>query len=138
MKTKKSAVKKWKNSKKEKIDCSVPHMFREESLSASDIKKLKKISDLKNLGPMAEKHFEKAGIKSPKDFINLGWKKSWEKLARSNINHSHTVYGYSLLGALKNIDWLAISAEEKEEAKRFAKELRSKFKSKQSKKRNAI
>jgi hypothetical protein len=101
-----------------------PQMFSDEPLNTIE---LKKISDFKNLGTESEKQFAKAGIKTPQKFIQLGWKKAWTLLAQNNPKSSHTLYGYALIGALKNLGWLAISDSDKAEAKAFSKELSLKF-----------
>lgn len=124
---KKKKITKIKKNKKpqEKIDTRIPQMFRDESFE-DRLAQAKKISDLKNLGPATEKHFTKAGIKTVNQFVKLGWKKTFKKLVEVNPKNRHTLFAYALIGALKNIDWNGISAEDKNEAKIFSASLKKK------------
>ncbi len=100
------------------IDTRTPRMFSDEP--AEDVfKKAKKISDLKNLGPKAEESFRVAGIKTVPQFLKLGWKRTMEKLVKSDPDNRHSVFAYAIIGALTNKDWNAISEREKEEARKF-------------------
>lgn len=127
--------KKNKSDKKEKIepvsahDMRTPRMFRDESLE-DNLHKIKTIQDFKNFGPATEKVFIKAQIKTPAQFIKLGWKKAFAKLCKSNPKNNHSLFAYALIGALENKEWNAISEDLKKEAQVFAKELREKEKSK--------
>ncbi|WP_413290835.1 TfoX/Sxy family DNA transformation protein [Bdellovibrio sp. HCB337] len=105
-----------------KIDTRTPRMFSDEP--AEDVfKKAKKISDLKNLGPQTERAFHKAGIKTVPQFLKLGWKKTMQKLVKSDPKSRHSVFAYALIGALTNKEWNAISESEKEEARNFVRSL---------------
>lgn len=116
-----------------KIDTRTPRMFSDEP--AEDVfKKAKKISDFKNLGPESEKGFHKAGITTAQQFIKLGWKKTMEKLVKSNPKSRHSMYAYALIGALTNKDWNAITDAEKEEARNFVRSMPRDFGKKASKK----
>jgi predicted flap endonuclease-1-like 5' DNA nuclease len=123
-KTKKGTSKKAssKKDKPEKIDTRTPRMFSDEPAAVALVK-AKNISDLKNLGPMAEKEFHKAGIKTAQAFMKLGWKKAMVKLIKANPKNRHSMFAYALIGALENKDWGAISAQEKEEARNFVRSL---------------
>lgn len=103
-----------------------PQMFRDIPLSATKQEKLKSIADFKNLGPASDKEFKKAGIKTPQQFIKLGWKKAFAKLCAVNPKNNHSIFAYALIGALENKEWHAISQDLKNEAQAYAKELRSK------------
>lgn len=107
------------------IDTRRPQMFRDEP-AVDHLAKAKKISDLKNLGPESEKAFAKAGIKTASQFIKLGWKKTLQKLVKSNPKHRHSLYAYALIGALSNTDWSRISEQEKLEAREFTRSLKKK------------
>ena len=120
-------LKKTEMKSSEKINMKVPQMFRDEPLSTEKAATFKKISDFKNLGPESEKHFKAAGIKSPHQFIQLGWQKTWFKLAQNNKKHAHTLYGYALIAALQNKDWGALTENEKQQAKDYAKEIKLKL-----------
>lgn len=114
------------------IDTRRPRMFSDEP-AEEKIQKVKKISDFKNLGPEAEKTFAKAGIKTPQVMIKLGWKKTMEKLCKSNPKNNHSIMAYAVIGALKNQMWNLISESEKLEAREFMKALRDRQAKKTSK-----
>lgn len=109
----------------EKIDTRRPRMFSDEPIQET-LLKAKKISDLKNLGPSTEAIFLKAGIKSVKQFVRLGWKKSMEKLIKSNPKNRHSLFAYALIGALKNQQWNGISEQDKQEAREFCASFKKK------------
>lgn len=111
-----------------KLDLKTPSMFRDESPELA-LSSAKKISDLKNLGPMAEVQFKQAKIKSVKEFVTLGWKGAMQKLVKANPKHRHSIYAYALIGALKNIEWNAISDQDKQEAREFVASLKKSSKS---------
>lgn len=117
--------KKLVSTKMEKVDTRRPRMFSDENIGV-DFDQLSKISDLKNLGPAAEKEFLKVGIKTPTQFHKLGWEKAFAKLSKANPKNAHAVFAYALIGALKNQDWFRLSAEEKKSAQALAQKLRSK------------
>jgi len=111
--------------REEKIDCRRPRMFSDDDV-ALDFAKLKNISDLKNLGPSSEKEFHQAGIRTPRQFQKLGWKKALQKLVKVNPKNAHAVYAYALIGALSNKEWFRLSVSEKEGAQAFTRKLRKK------------
>lgn len=123
-----------KNSQKPRkptsqLDLKTPSIFRDESPELA-IKQAKKISDLKNLGPMTEQNFKQAKIGSVGAFVKMGWKAAMVKLVKSNPKHRHSIYAYALIGALKNIEWNAISEMDKQEAREFVASLKKKSASK--------
>lgn len=132
----KKATGKIKKNKSEKIepvsaqDMRKPRMFRDETLTES-LHKIKTLKDFKNFGTVTEKIFIQAKIKTPAQFMKLGWKKTFAKLCSINPKHNHSMFAYAIIGALENKEWNAISDELKIEAQSFAKELRDKAKSKQ-------
>ncbi|WP_373999301.1 TfoX/Sxy family DNA transformation protein [Bdellovibrio bacteriovorus] len=111
----------------DKMDTTRPRMFTDEP-AETVLKRAKKISDLKNLGAESEKHFHKAGIKTPQQFIKLGWKKTLLKLIAMNPKHRHSIYAYALIGALTNTEFNLISQAEKDEARSFVQGLAKKEK----------
>lgn len=113
--------------KLEKIDTRKPRMFSDEP-AEEKLMKVKKISDLKNLGPATEKLFHKAGIKTVQQFVKLGWKKTLVKLVKSDQRNRHSMFTYAIIGALKNKDWNQISELEKQEAREFTQSLKPKKK----------
>jgi hypothetical protein len=102
---------------------SKPQMFSDEPAEAI-FKKAKNITDFKNFGPEMEKVFFKAGIKNPAQFIKLGWKKTMVQLCKASPKHNHSLVAYSVIGALKNKMWNAISEDDKLQARAFMKSLR--------------
>lgn len=119
-KSKKKAPKEDENL--DKIDTRRPRMFSDEP-AENVFQKAKKISDLKNLGPKAEQSFHRAGIKTVPQFVKLGWKKTMQKLVKSDPDNRHSIFAYAIIGALTNKDWNAISEAEKEEARTFVRAL---------------
>lgn len=115
-----------------KMDTRMPRMFSDEPAEEA-LSKAVKISDLKNLGTSAEKDFQSAGIKTPKQFIALGWQKTLLKLAKVNKKNLHTIYAYALIGALTNKEFSQISEDEKQQAKDFTKSIREANKVKEKK-----
>ncbi|MNK12057.1 hypothetical protein D3C87_301130 [compost metagenome] len=115
-----------------KIDTRRPRMFSDEPAEAI-LSTAQKITDFKNLGAVAEAQFHKAGIKTAQQFIKLGWKKTILKLIKVNPKNRHTMYAYTLIGALTNKEWNLISEQEKQEAREYMKSLAPK-KEKKSKK----
>jgi hypothetical protein len=123
-KSKKGAAKK-KTAKEEpigKIDTRKPRMFSDEPAEVR-LQTAEKISDLKNLGAVAERSFQKAGIKTAQQFIKLGWKKALLKLVAVDPKNRHSIFAYVLIGALTNKEWSRISEDEKQEARDFVKSL---------------
>lgn len=107
-----------------------PQIFSDQDYDLSQLKHFKKISDFKNLGAESVRTFEKVGIMNGAQFVQLGWKKTWEKLALLNYKNTHTLFGYAIIGALENKSWLELTVEQKNEASEFAKKLRLKLKPK--------
>lgn len=102
---------------------SVPMMFRDEPAEVR-FKEAKTIADLKNFGPMTTKTFLKAGIKTPQQFRKVGWKSAMKKLVAINPKNRHSLFAYAMIGALKNIEWNAISEADKLEAREFCASLK--------------
>lgn len=109
-----------------KIDTRRPRMFADEP-AAARVRSAKKISDLRNLGPVSEQGFRAAGIRTVDQFVKLGWQKAMAKLVRHNPKSCHSLYAYALIGALKNQDWNRISEEDKAAARKHCAELRKKI-----------
>lgn len=105
-----------------KLDTRRPRMFSDEPAEAK-LRTSEKLSDLKNIGTELEKKLQNAGIKTVQKFVDLGWKKSWIKLVHLDSKHRHSLYAYTLIGALTNREWNRITDEEKNEARAFAKTL---------------
>ncbi|MES2802050.1 MAG: TfoX/Sxy family DNA transformation protein [Bdellovibrionota bacterium] len=126
-KAEKKSNKPVKIEKVSSTDMRKPRMFRDETIEEKK-DKIKLISDFKNLGPATVMTFAKAGIKTPAQFMKLGWKKTFQKLCEVNPKNNHSVFAYALIGALENTEWHAISQDDKNQAQAFAKILRDKTK----------
>jgi len=100
-----------------------PQMFRDHP-EEKKLSKAKRISDLKNLGPVMESAFLAAGIKTPKQMIKMGWKSVMKKLCLHNPKNHHSILAYAVIGALKDEVWNRISDEDKRHAREFMKSLR--------------
>ena len=111
------------------MDTRRPRMFSDEPVALT-LQNAVRISDLKNLGPTAERQFQKAGIKTAKKFIKLGWKKSLLKLVKVNPKNRHSIFAYALIGALENKEWNRINEDAKLEAREFVRALPRKKKEK--------
>lgn len=122
-KNKKSKVVKVKYDPK--MDMTKPFMFRDE-LPSQRIEAAKKISDLKNIGPVSEKELHQAGIKTVPQFVKMGWKSAMEKLVRLNKKNLHTLFAFAIYGALANKEWNGLNESEKQEIKEFMQKLRTK------------
>lgn len=106
-----------------------PQMFSDEP--TEDIfTKVTKISELKNLGPVTEKTFHKAGIKNAAQFKKLGWKKTFKKIIAISPKNHHSVFTYALIAALKNIEIGGLSEEDKAQARTFTQSLKPRKKTK--------
>lgn len=121
----KKKVAKIKSEDLSKVDTRRPKMFGDEPAQAVLVK-ARLLTDLKNLGPETEKHFLKAGIKTPQQFIKLGWKKTMVALCKVNPKNNHSLFAYAMIGALKNQMWNQISEDDKLAARDFMKSLREK------------
>lgn len=111
-----------KFTNKSKLDTKKPSLFSDEPVR-DVLKKAKKVSDLKNLGPVSEAEFAKIGIVSAQQFIRLGWKKTMKKLVELNPKNRHSLFAYALIGALTNTEYSRISETQKNEAKAFVHSL---------------
>lgn len=112
-----------------KIDTRRPRMFSDEP-AEEKLRAAKKLTDLKNFGPVTEKAFHNAGIKTVSQFIKLGWQKTMIKLVKSNPRNRHSLFAYAVIGALKNQEFTHISDTDKEAAKELMRQLKLKDKNK--------
>ena len=138
MKSKSSKRRQSQDDDEEILDTRTPRMFSDEP-GEKTLKKAKKISDLKNLGPESERAFLKAGIKTAPQLIQMGWKKAMARLYESDPKNGHSIFAYAVIGALENRLWNLIPEEKKSEARAFMKSLRAPApqKSKPQKKKSA-
>lgn len=110
-----------------KINTRRPRMFSDEAPEEA-LQKAKKISDLKNLGPVLEAMLHDAGIKTPQQMFKLGWQKIMTKLVKAHSKTNHSMYAYAIIGALENKDFNALTEQQRIETRTFMKALRNKQK----------
>jgi hypothetical protein len=93
-------------------------------------KPVKKISEMRNLGPAVEKDLNAAGIFSADQVLKLGPEKAFLKMleGRLKIGRSakccNALYLYSFYGAIHNVDWREVPAKQKEKYKALTEKLR--------------
>lgn len=87
-----------------------------------------KLSDLKNLGPESEKALQRAGVKTVKQFIKLGWEEVMVRLVKENPKNRHSMFAYAIIGATQNVYWNKISEEDKLAARNLMAAMKSKSK----------
>jgi DNA transformation protein len=91
---------------------------------------LRKISEMRNLGPACEKDLNLAGINTAQELKRVGVKQAFVQmlLARKNQGRStkccNAAYLYAIHGAVHDIDWRELPQSLKEQYKAFAAELR--------------
>ncbi len=91
---------------------------------------LRKISEMRNLGPACEKDLNLAGINTAQELKRVGVKQAFVQmlLARKNQGRStkccNAAYLYAIHGAVHDIDWRELPQSLKEQYKAFTAELR--------------
>lgn len=109
------------------LDMRTPKMFADE-LPQKRLEVAKRISDLKNIGPVTEEAMNKAGIKSVQQFVKLGWRNAMKLLVAYDKKNLHTLFAYAIFGALNNQEWNGLSSPAKAEIKVFMQSLRDQAK----------
>ncbi|QLY23897.1 TfoX/Sxy family DNA transformation protein [Bdellovibrio sp. KM01] len=112
----------------EKIDTRRPRMFSDDDPVAV-LQKAKKLTDLKNIGPVLEELLHDAGIKTPQQMQKLGWQKTMVKLVKAHPKTNHSMYAYTIITALENKDFGGMSEQQKSEVRAYMKTLRDRLKS---------
>ncbi|WP_413293763.1 TfoX/Sxy family DNA transformation protein [Bdellovibrio sp. HCB185ZH] len=112
----------------EKIDTRRPRMFSDDDPVAV-LQKAKKLTDLKNIGPVLEELLHDAGIKTPQQMQKLGWQKTMVKLVKVHPKTNHSMYAYTIITALENKDFGGMSEQLKSEVRAYMKTLRDRLKS---------
>ncbi|QDK45685.1 hypothetical protein DOM22_11275 [Bdellovibrio sp. ZAP7] len=112
----------------EKIDTRRPRMFSDDDPVAV-LQKAKKLTDLKNIGPVLEGLLHDAGIKTPQQMQKLGWQKTMVKLVKVHPKTNHSMYAYTIITALENKDFGGMSEQQKAEVRAYMKTLRDRLKS---------
>lgn len=90
----------------------------------------RKISEMRNLGPVCEKDFRAVGIETAAEIIDLGAEDAFIQmlLGRKAVGRSakccNALYLYAIYGAIHDIDWRALPEAKKDQFKAFAKQLR--------------
>ena len=91
---------------------------------------MRKISDMKNLGPTVEKDLNASGIYYADEVKQLGAEKSFIRMleGRQVLGRSaaccNALYLYAIYGAIHDIDWREIPLKKKTEFKQFTEALR--------------
>jgi DNA transformation protein and related proteins len=91
---------------------------------------IKKISEMRNLGPAVEKDLIAAGVNSADQVIRLGVKKTFLSMLDGRLEHRRSakccnaLYLYSIYGAIHDIDWRDIPESKKIEFKKYTDKLR--------------
>lgn len=112
----------------EKIDTRRPRMFSDDDPTLV-LQKAKKLTDLKNIGPVLEELLHDAGIKTPQQMQKLGWQKTMVKLVKVHPKTNHSMYAYTIITALENKDFGGMSEQQKSEVRAYMKTLRDRLKS---------
>ncbi len=90
----------------------------------------RRISEMRNLGPVCEQDLNAAGIHTAEQLKKLGAEAAFVEMlrARSNSGRSakccNAAYLYALYGAIHEIDWREVPEKKKAEFKNLAAELR--------------
>ncbi len=82
------------------------------------------IEKAKNLGPLTGAELRAVGIESVQQLQALGWEKafeSWVNVFPERVNLNAL---YALIGAVEELDWREIPADQKQEAKDFIRGFR--------------
>ena len=91
----------------------------------------RKISEMRNLGPVCQKDFAAIGITQAHQIVELGAEQAFVKmlLGREKLGRSgkccNALYLYALFGAIHDIDWREVPDEKKSEFKLLAAEMRA-------------
>ena len=89
---------------------------------------IKNMRSLKNIGPTCAKYLCDSGIDTPKKLKGLGAKEAFLtmfEVGTLNALQLHPCYLYALQGAIDNVGFNEITENQKEDFKKFCKELRA-------------
>ncbi len=90
----------------------------------------RKISEMRNLGPVCEADLNAAGISTADELKRLGPEAAFIKMLEGRIKTGRStkccnaVYLYALYGAVHDIDWREIPEKKKREFKTLTAEMR--------------
>ena len=93
---------------------------------------LRRISELRNLGPACERDLNAVAIYTADDIRKLGIEETFIRLMEgrqlrgTGVSCFNAAYLYALYGALEDCDWREIPEEKKREFKRLTAGLRKK------------
>ncbi len=92
----------------------------------------RKISEMRNLGPVCEEVLSAAGIETAEQVIQLGIEEVFERMvavrvARGERNIIHAAFLYALYGAVEDCAWQDVPEPKKIEFKSIAARLRRKY-----------
>lgn len=95
------------------------------------MKDMRKISEMRNLGPACEQDFNAVGVKYAHQIIKLGAKKAFIEMLKGRLELGRSakccnaLYLYSLHGAIHDQDWRELSEDLKSDFRQLTKELRN-------------
>ena len=90
----------------------------------------RRISEMRNLGPVCEKDFNDAGIMTAHDLIALGPEEAFRQMLLGRMRSGRSAkccnaaYLYAIYGAIYDIDWRAIPEQKKLDYKKLAAAMR--------------
>ena len=92
----------------------------------------RRISEMRNLGPVCEEVLSSAGIETAEQVIQLGIEEVFERMvavriARGERNIIHAAFLYALYGAVEDVAWQDVPEAKKIEFKSIAARLRRKY-----------
>lgn len=92
----------------------------------------RKISEMRNLGPVCEEVLSAAGIETAEQVIQLGIEEVFERMvavrvARGERNIIHAAFLYALYGAVEDVAWQDVPEPKRREFKAVAARLRRKY-----------
>ncbi|WP_112661909.1 TfoX/Sxy family DNA transformation protein [Microvirga flavescens] len=85
----------------------------------------KRLSELRNLGPVTERQLHEIGIRTEADLRAMGSIEAWHRLKFVFGRHINFLALLALEGALLDCDWRTLPPERKAELDRFRKQKRA-------------
>ena len=94
-------------------------------------KDMRKISEMRNLGPACERDLNAAGVITAEQLKQLGPEAAFVAMLQGRMQHDRSAkccnaaYLYALYGAIHNIDWRDLPEKQKQEFKILAADMRA-------------
>ncbi|MCB1197939.1 MAG: TfoX/Sxy family DNA transformation protein [Deltaproteobacteria bacterium] len=94
-------------------------------------KDMRRIGEMRNLGPMVEADFLAIGVKYAYQLKDLGVEKAFLQMLEGRVKNNkpvrsiNAIYLYALHGAIHNLDWRAIPDKQKRAYKKMTHVLRN-------------